>query len=80
MVGERADVATVELRLDLGDVGLDHPGHRPDVAGHLQRHPVYVAEALGEQRQLLGGGFDPPGRTDLAPLADRDLAEVAVDV
>jgi hypothetical protein len=61
-------------------VGLDDPSHRPGIAGHLERHPVFVAEAAGEQLELLGGGRDPRRRADLASLADRDLAEVAVDV
>jgi hypothetical protein len=39
-----------------------------------------VAEALCEQLELLRGGLDPRGRANLASLADRDLAEVAVDV
>ena len=39
-----------------------------------------AAEALREQLKLLRCRLDPPGRAHLAFLADRDLAEIAVDI
>jgi hypothetical protein len=67
-------------RDELGDLGADDPRHLPGVARHLERHPVDSAEALGKQLERLRRHLDPPGRTNLAALGDRDLGEVAVDV
>ena len=64
----------------LADVRLQDPRDLPRVAGHLEHHPIACAEALREQLERRRRRLDPPRRTHLARLDDRDLAEIAVDV
>ena len=56
---------------------VDDPA-RP--TGRLQDDDIVLDQAARQQRQLLDGRLDPARRADLAVLADRDLAEVAMDV
>ena len=64
----------------LGDVWLDQPLDLPGVAGDLERHPVLLAEAPGEELDLLRPGRDPSRRAELSSVGDRHLAELEVDV
>jgi hypothetical protein len=61
-------------------VRLDDAPDRPGVSGDLERDPILLAEALGEELELLGLGRDPPRRLDLTPFGDRHLTEIDVDV
>jgi hypothetical protein len=59
---------------------LDDPRDLPRVAGHLEHHPVARIEALREQLQRRRSRVNAAGRTHLARVDDRDLAEVAMHI
>ena len=91
---QRARVAAVGLDLRLGDrpqlrpsgdddsrhVRLQRPRDRQRVAGRLQRHVILGAEAVGQDRQPLRAGRHAAPGPHAPRLADRDLAEIEVDV
>ena len=91
---ERARVAPVGLDLRLGDrpqlrpgrhhdprhMRLQSPRDRQRVAGRLQRHLILGGEAVGQDRQPLRAGRHAATGPHPACLADRDLAEVQMDV
>jgi hypothetical protein len=64
----------------LGDMRSQDPGDRQRVARGLKHHPVARCQAGREQLQAVASRRDPARRPRPAALADRDLAEVAVDV
>jgi len=78
-LGDRPQLARVGDR-DAADVGLDEALDPQRRSGRLERHLVVGRQALGEQPQLLGAGFDAPRRAHLGAVLDRHLAEIAVDV
>jgi hypothetical protein len=76
-VRHRTHVARVGDQ-DRAGVRLENPGDAQRVAGRLQRKVVIGAQALREQLQLFGRAGDAARGADLAVLADRDVAEVAM--
>jgi hypothetical protein len=60
--------------------GLEDPGDLPAAARHLQRHPIRWQQALRQRLDPLQRARHPARRADIAVLADRDLAEVAVHI
>src|SRR5205823_4024330 len=52
----------------------------PAAAHHLQRHPIGRQQALGQRAHTLGRGRYPTRRTNVAVLADRDLAKLAMHI
>ena len=62
------------------DPRLEDPRDRERVAGRLERDLVVGPQTVREDLELLGRGLDPAGEANVTVLADRDRAEVAVDV
>ena len=62
------------------DVRLKDPRDLPAAARHLQRHPIRLHQAVGQQHQPLRGARHATGNADLAVLTDRDHAEITVNV
>jgi hypothetical protein len=93
-LGERPRVEPVGLHARLGDrlevlraghhhpsdVRLEQPGDPQRVTRRLKRHLIARRQAVGEQPQCFGRRRDAPSRAHPPVLADRDLAEVAVNV
>ena len=93
-LGQGARVAAVGLGLGVGDgvqllgaghhdarhVGLEDTRDGERVAGRLQGDLVVGGQAGGEELELARARGDAAGRAQASALADRHLAEVAVDV
>jgi hypothetical protein len=91
---ERAGVQAIGLDPRLGDrleilraghhdtrgVRLEQPRDPQRVAGRLQRDLIARRQTVGEHLQRFRIGRDAAGRAHTAVLADRDLAEIAVNI
>ena len=90
---QRTRVKPIGLRARLHDPGviranhnhtlhvrLENPRDLPRAASHLQRHPIRRLKALRQRLERLRSARHPPSRPDHPVLADRDHAEVTMNI
>ncbi len=59
---------------------LDDPRDLRRVPAHLKRDPILQAQAPREQLKRRRRRLDPPHRSRLASLVNRDLAKIAMNI